>query len=350
MIRLQSPEDINALKLMLQQGIISNDDLNQMEIGGGYVATQPQSQPMTPNRKMRVVGYGNGQATDLGEEDMRATPIDYTRAGIDIPGIGKGHYSRDGRYAYVPGPEGMTKVVLGYDAEASDRRNDMQLKREFARSQLEQNQLQNEGLAQRNQMLAAGPGFSMGRGKAQAQDEGALPKMTEVQGKALSFGMRAANADAMLDLVGKGGEIQPGIIKRGAEGLPLVGDSLGTMMNWTQSDEQQQVERAQRDFINAILRRESGAVISPSEFANAAQQYFPQPNDGEAVKSDKRRARALAIAGLEQEVEPVRPGMIRGEATKARAIFDARAAIKKGAPKDAVIQRLKQIGLSELDL
>ena len=162
MIRLQSPEDINALRPMLQQGIISNDDLNQMEIGGGYVATQPQSQQVGPNvsRKMRVIGYGNGQATDLGEEDMRATPIDYTRAGIDIPGIGKGHYSRDGRYAYVPGPEGMTKVVLGYDAAASDRRNDMQLKREFARSQLEQNQLQNEGLAQRNQMLAAGPGFS----------------------------------------------------------------------------------------------------------------------------------------------------------------------------------------------
>jgi hypothetical protein len=51
----------------------------------------------------------------------------------------------------------MTKVLLGYDAEASDRRNDMALKRQMARTQLEQEGLQNEGLRQRNAMLAAGP-------------------------------------------------------------------------------------------------------------------------------------------------------------------------------------------------
>jgi len=36
-------------------------------------------------------------------------------------------------------------------------------------------------------------------------------------------------------------------------------------------------EQAKKNFVNAVLRLESGAVISPSEFTNADKQYFPQP-------------------------------------------------------------------------
>jgi hypothetical protein len=155
---------------MIQAGLISEDDLKQMTITGGLVSSTPQripqqnptmGQQQQPSRKLRVVGYGNGQATDLGEEDWQAPAIDYTRPGIDVPGVGKGNYGADGRSAYVQTPQGMTKVLLGYDAEASDRRNDMALKREAARTQLEQEGLQNEGLRQRNAMLAAGPQQTM---------------------------------------------------------------------------------------------------------------------------------------------------------------------------------------------
>ena len=48
----------------------------------------------------------------------------------------------------------------------------------------------------------------------------------------------------------------------------------------------------QRNFINAVLRQESGAVINPSEFVNAKKQYFPQPGDDAATlqqKSDNRK-------------------------------------------------------------
>lgn len=41
----------------------------------------------------------------------------------------------------------------------------------------------------------------------------------------------------------------------------------------------QQFTQAQRDFINAVLRRESGAAIGKEEFENANLQYFPQPGD-----------------------------------------------------------------------
>lgn len=51
----------------------------------------------------------------------------------------------------------------------------------------------------------------------------------------------------------------------------------------------QQFDQAQRDFINAVLRRESGAAISPSEFASANLQYFPQPGDKPETVQQKLR-------------------------------------------------------------
>ena len=43
------------------------------------------------------------------------------------------------------------------------------------------------------------------------------------------------------------------------------------------TDERQMFEQAERNFINAILRQESGAAIADSEFNNARKQYMPQP-------------------------------------------------------------------------
>lgn len=66
----------------------------------------------------------------------------------------------------------------------------------------------------------------------------------------------------------------------------------------TGSQYERQARQAQREFVTAILRRESGAVISPSEFDSAAQQYFPQYGDGPEVIEQKRQARMRAIQGL----------------------------------------------------
>ena len=79
-------------------------------------------------------------------------------------------------------------------------------------------------------------------------------------------------------------------------------DAAGALTNWTQDSGQQRVEQAQRDFINAILRRESGAAIAESEFSNARKQYFPQAGDSKAVIEQKARNRQLAIDGIQAEV------------------------------------------------
>ena len=88
----------------------------------------------------------------------------------------------------------------------------------------------------------------------------------------------------------------------GAESIPIIGGILGMAGNAMLPKEAQQAEQAQRDFINAVLRRESGAVISDSEFASARKQYFPQPGNDKDVIAQKARARQTAIQGLLAEV------------------------------------------------
>lgn len=68
--------------------------------------------------------------------------------------------------------------------------------------------------------------------------------------------------------------------------------------NVLKSDERQQYEQAQRNFVNAVLRKESGAAISPEEFSSARLQYFPQPGDGEGVIRQKEANRIDAINAL----------------------------------------------------
>uniref|UniRef100_Q47CK9 Uncharacterized protein n=1 Tax=Dechloromonas aromatica (strain RCB) TaxID=159087 RepID=Q47CK9_DECAR len=128
--------------------------------------------------------------------------------------------------------------------------------------------------------------------------------LTEFQGKSTGFGMRAENASGIIDQVGKNGAVQPSLLKRAVEDVPLVGGGLGMLANKTQSPEQQQIEQAQRDFVNAVLRQESGAAISKSEFDNAKLQYFPQPGDSPKVIAQKKANREMAVNGFRISAGP----------------------------------------------
>lgn len=76
--------------------------------------------------------------------------------------------------------------------------------------------------------------------------------------------------------------------------LPVVGTAMNKMApNFMKSAEWQSYEQAQRNFLNAVLRRESGAVIAQSEFEEGRKQYFPMPGDKPAVIEQKRKNREL---------------------------------------------------------
>lgn len=134
------------------------------------------------------------------------------------------------------------------------------------------------------------------------QGKAATKNLTEGQAKANMFGSRMVESDRILgELEGKYNPMAVNA-KVAAGEAPLIGGVAAWAGNKMLSDAGQMAEQAQRDFINAVLRRESGAVISEPEFKNAAKQYFPQPGDNQKVLDQKRRNRQTAINGMAVEV------------------------------------------------
>jgi hypothetical protein len=149
--------------------------------------------------------------------------------------------------------------------------------------------------------------------------EGIVPKpLTESQGKSTAYGMRMAEANKILTDLEKKGVTDTGVLRSAIGGtvgvIPLIGDKLQEATNALinplptflggPSAQQQQVDQARRNFITAVLRQESGASISPSEFANEEKKYFPQTGDTPQVIAQKQAARELAIKAMNIQAGP----------------------------------------------
>lgn len=91
-------------------------------------------------------------------------------------------------------------------------------------------------------------------------------------------------------------------LKEGSYDRASAGSSANSQLpNFAMSKESQQQEQAERNYINAVLRRESGAAISPSEFASAETQYFPRFGDSEEVLAQKKANRAQVGSNFSAE-------------------------------------------------
>jgi hypothetical protein len=142
--------------------------------------------------------------------------------------------------------------------------------------------------------------------------------LTEGQGNSVTYGLRMKQADEILKPLEDAGLKDTGKIRSGVSGtlgaVPLIGESLArgsdNIFNTLPeilgglSPEQQKVIQARTNFITAILRKESGASISPTEFATAEKNYFPAPGDSADVVQQKQSARAAAIKGMKISAGP----------------------------------------------
>ncbi len=136
--------------------------------------------------------------------------------------------------------------------------------------------------------------------------------LTESQGNATAFGMRMKESNDVLKKLESAGEKNTGVVSgaiKSVVGLtPFIGDKLSDMTGDVfnvlpsivggLSSEQQQVQNARINFITAVLRKESGASISPGEFTTAEKLYFPKPGDSDSVVKQKQKARDLAIEAM----------------------------------------------------
>jgi hypothetical protein len=139
-------------------------------------------------------------------------------------------------------------------------------------------------------ILATKPGTST---SASGSDGGVISSVT---GKPLTEAERTARG--YLQRL----EDATSVFERTADGIAALSPARYAveqrLPSGLKSDVVQQQEQAERNFINAVLRRESGAAIADSEFDSARKQYFPQPGDSAAVLAQKKQNRATVMEGL----------------------------------------------------
>ncbi|MBW9076951.1 hypothetical protein JNB84_03220 [Rhizobium pusense] len=124
------------------------------------------------------------------------------------------------------------------------------------------------------------------------------PKVTIDESKAGGFADRMTQSGALIDQFGNAGL---SVVDQALTNSPYV---PGFIANNLVGEDFQKYDQARRDFINAQLRRESGAVISPEEFDNANRQYFPQPGDKPEVIEQKRKNRETVIGAMIRDAGP----------------------------------------------
>lgn len=121
-------------------------------------------------------------------------------------------------------------------------------------------------------------------------------KKTEVQANAEQFGNRMENAEQNFSKVSTEGVGLKGAAQGAAGALPLGG--------FLQSNAYRNMEQAKRQWVTALLRKESGAAIGKQEYADYDKQFFPQPEDGPQQIAQKAEARKVAVAAMKRGAGP----------------------------------------------
>lgn len=120
---------------------------------------------------------------------------------------------------------------------------------------------------------------------------GADVKFTEGQSKDNVYATRARGALQTLDPIA--GELAS-VTQRAANA-----DPTGVIRGAVQSDTFQIAQQAGEEFLQAILRKDTGAAITADEQELYGKTYLPQPGDNEAVLAAKAASRQRAIAAIE---------------------------------------------------
>lgn len=122
-------------------------------------------------------------------------------------------------------------------------------------------------------------------------------KFNNEQGKAAGFTDRMLQSESIL----RGIDGVGGVENQGADFGQSMRSKVPGVGNYLVSQDRQKFEQAKRDFVNAQLRRESGAAISQSEFDSADKQYFPIPGDSAETIKQKAANRRAAVEAMGRE-------------------------------------------------
>jgi hypothetical protein len=150
----------------------------------------------------------------------------------------------------------------------------------------------NKATGQYDQIGGGGVNVSLGPGGE---------KLTENQSRDLSLYSRAGNANVDLD------DLENELTSLGDRAASLFGEAG----QWWKSPKYKQAERAGKEVLAVILRKDSGGAITPEEMDTYGAIYLPMPGDDPQTIADKRRAREVALRSLGYSVEGAAPEMYK---------------------------------------
>lgn len=168
------------------------------------------------------------------------------------------------------------------------------------------------------------------QGQVKTKNQGEKePKKSQFD--AASFGKRVQEAEQIFDTLQKEG-FDPTSPNAAAQ------RQFPGFLEGFKSEDSKRQQQAERNFINSILRRESGAAISDSEFKSGEIQYFPRIGDTPAVLAQKKQNRLQAQESLRAEAGPAwqRVGSVPLQSTQPA---------KPKVSREAAIQEARRRGL-----
>ncbi|TRD03797.1 hypothetical protein FJV76_14260 [Mesorhizobium sp. WSM4303] len=121
-----------------------------------------------------------------------------------------------------------------------------------------------------------------------------IKPMTEGQSKDTTFATRAEGA---LPLVDQFGDALTNLTESTGGKVPIVG-------NYMKSPEYQKAEQAGNEFLQAILRKDTGAAITAGEMAEYGSVYLPRPGDSPELLVQKKASRSRALEALKAGMTP----------------------------------------------
>jgi hypothetical protein len=132
-------------------------------------------------------------------------------------------------------------------------------------------------------------------GLASRKTENSEDKAAADAAKAPKLSKDAYDAGGYARRLQQGEEVFSNLLTEGYQGPTRKDMGLSLLPKEVQGNNYRKYDQASRNFINATLRRESGASISTQEFANAEEQYLPKAGDTPDVLAQKKANRQQAF-------------------------------------------------------
>lgn len=182
--------------------------------------------------------------------------------------------------------QGMNAKVYEYLQSRTDKTRENEAARQARTDQAKATLQASNERHQSDQDLKrelAGQSMALRRDMADARADKPEKEPSGDQFKAAGFARRLEAAEEDFEDLTKAGfnRATPG---QAIAGLPIFPEGM-------KSENTKRQDQAERNFVNAVLRRESGAAISPAEFQSAELQYFPRIGDTPTNLEQKRRNR-----------------------------------------------------------